>query len=272
MAMPLIVANTLLANKAYAVLHILGSIDIDPMRFSFGASRQSWPLITIINKALINIPPEDLHALTRGGNAGNSFTSTGPKQVMAGTVVTVGLAITVLLCLAAAWAYRRHLRVQQRMLKIMSAQRQSRNLAHRASRAKSVFLTTMSHEIRTPIGAIMGMLELVMKRPGDTQQNRQSVQVAWDAAQALLLLIGNILDVSRIESGRLVLRPERASLRKLIEEPAMLFEGMAAQKGWPSCWNVMPNCRRTCWSIAAVSGRFWLTSSETRLNSPNAGR
>lgn len=231
MAMPLIVANTLLANKEYAALRILGSIDIDPMRFSFGASRQSWPLITILNKALINIPPEDLHALTRGGNAGNSFTSTGPKQVALSTVLTVGLAIMVLLCLTVAWGYRRHRRAQQRMLKILSAQRHSRNRAHRASRAKSVFLTTMSHEIRTPIGAIMGMLELVMKRPGDTQQNRQSVQVAWDAAQALLQLIGNILDVSRIESGRLVLRPERASLRKLIEEPAMLFEGMAAQKG-----------------------------------------
>lgn len=231
MAMPLIVANALLATKEYAALRILGSIDIDPMRFSFGASRQSWPLITILNKALINIPPEDLHALTRGGSAGSSFDSTGPRQIALSTALTVGMATAFLLLVVAGYGYRRHLRYRQKMLGIVTAQRQSRRLAQRVSREKSAFLATMSHEIRTPIGAILGMLELVMKRPGDTQQNRQSVRVAWDAAQALLLLIGNILDVSRIESGRLVLRPERASLRKLIEEPAMLFDGMAAQKG-----------------------------------------
>ncbi|ENA0611544.1 transporter substrate-binding domain-containing protein [Enterobacter bugandensis] len=231
MAMPLIVANTLLASKEYAALRILGSIDIEPMRFSFGASRQSWPLITVLNKALMNIPPEDLHALTRGGNAGNSFASTGPKQIALSRVLIVAAIVTLIFLLAVGYCYRRHLRYRQRMLKIVNAQRRSRRSAQRASRAKSAFLTTMSHEIRTPIGAILGMLELVMKRPGDTQQNRQSVRVAWDAAQALLLLIGNILDVSRIESGRMVLRPERASLRRLIEEPAMLFDGMAAQKG-----------------------------------------
>ncbi|QGU87140.1 ATP-binding protein [Erwinia sorbitola] len=231
MAMPLIVANTLLENKEYASLRILGSIDIDSMRFSFGASRQSWPLIAILNKALINIPPEDLHALTRGGNAGNSFASNRSKQVALNGALMVAVVAALLLTLVAGCCYRRQQSHQRRMLAIVAAQRKARKRAASASRAKSAFLTTMSHEIRTPVSAILGMLELVMKRPGEVQQNRESVRIAWEAAQALLLLIGNILDVSRIESGRLVLRPERASLIKLIEEPAMLFEGMAAQKG-----------------------------------------
>ncbi|MEM6160467.1 transporter substrate-binding domain-containing protein [Erwinia sp. P6884] len=229
LAMPLIVANTLLEDKQYASLHILGSIDIDPMRFSFGTSRQAWPLITILNKALINIPPEDLHAITRGENARNSFSSSTPTTFPLSLVLGVTAAVLLLLA-AATYGYRRHQRQQQQMLALVETLKEARNRADSANRAKSAFLTTMSHEIRTPVSAIIGLLELVMKRPGDTPQNRQSVKVAWDAAQALLLLIGQILDVSRIESGRLVLRPERASLRKLIEESALLFEGMAAQK------------------------------------------
>jgi len=231
MAMPLIVANTLLENNAYSTLRILGSIDIDPMRYAFGASRQSWPLVTILNKALMNIPPEDLHAITRGGGSANRFASSGQKQVALSTVLIAAMAAGLLLILATGYGYRRQARYQRRVMAIVAAQRQSRNRALSASRAKSSFLTTMSHEIRTPVSAILGMLELVMQRPGDTPQNRQSVRVAWDAAQALLHLIGNILDVTRIESGRLILRPERASLRKLIEESAMLFDGMARQKG-----------------------------------------
>ncbi|MEW5560277.1 transporter substrate-binding domain-containing protein [Enterobacter asburiae] len=223
MTMPLIVANTLLDGKEYPSLHILASIDIDPMRYSFGASRQSWPLITILNKALINIPPEDLHALTRGGSAGNGFTAVSAPSTSGGLLLLLCSAVMLLL-VPIVWFCRR----QQRLMKML---REAKRHADEASQAKSAFLITMSHEIRTPVSAILGMLELVMKRPGDAQQNARSVQVAWDAAQSLLLLIGNILDVSRIEAGRLVLRPERVALRGLIEEAALLFEGMASRKG-----------------------------------------
>lgn len=223
MTMPLIVANALLDGKEYPSLHILASIDIDPMRYSFGASRQSWPLITILNKALINIPPEDLHALTRGGSAGNGFTAVSAPSTSGGLLLLLCSAVMLLL-VPIVWFCRR----QQRLMKML---REAKRHADEASQAKSAFLITMSHEIRTPVSAILGMLELVMKRPGDAQQNARSVQVAWDAAQSLLLLIGNILDVSRIEAGRLVLRPERVALRGLIEEAALLFEGMASRKG-----------------------------------------
>lgn len=223
MTMPLIVANALLASKEYASLRILGSMDIDPMRFSFGVSQQSWPLVTILNKALINIPPEDLHAITRGGNAVNSFDAVSANQAQKSLPIAIGGVIVLLLLVFWFWQRRQRNRVE--------ALRKACQQAVDASQAKSAFLTTMSHEIRTPVSAILGLLELVMKRPGDTPQNRQSVRVAWDAAQSLLLLIGNILDVSRIESGRLVLRPERAALRPLIEESVMLFEGLASQKG-----------------------------------------
>ncbi|MCW9446064.1 ATP-binding protein [Klebsiella oxytoca] len=227
---PLIIANVQLTRKEFASLKILASIDAEPLRFAFGAPRQAWPLITILNKALINIPPEDLHALTRGGNTGNVFASVSatalPKAWMMGSTV----AGTALLALMAWWIYCKNRMRRARILQLIRKLRAAKHRAERAHRGKSAFLATMSHEIRTPVSAITGMLELVMKRPANAPQNQQSIRVAWDAAQSLLLLIGNILDMERIESGRLILRPERTSIRNLIEGTVSLFEGLAAQK------------------------------------------
>ena len=319
MAMPLIVANARLAGNAYPGLRILASIDIEPMRYSFGASRRAWPLITILNKALINIPPEDLHALTRGGGAGSGFIAGEAKPGAVPLPLLAGALAALLLALAAV-ASRTYLRRRERRrleavpfplficgrdgavraanralcaaldarpeqvagapldrwfdgadpfdggtsrtrlrdgrtlrlwraplpggkgyiggwldlsreARVVQTLRQRRRRADEASRAKSAFLTTMSHEIRTPLSAIIGLLELVMTRPDDARQNPQFIRMASDASRALLQLIGNILDVSRIESGRLVLRPERVSLRALAEEIALLFEREAAKKG-----------------------------------------
>ncbi|HDC4684644.1 transporter substrate-binding domain-containing protein [Enterobacter cloacae subsp. cloacae] len=230
MVVPLIIANAQLTRKEFASLKILASIDAEPLRFAFGASRQAWPLITILNKALINIPPEDLHALTRGSNTGNAFASVSTSALSITWLVTFTAAGLALLALVAGWIYRRRRIQQARIRKLIQTLRAAKQRAERARRGKSAFLATMSHEIRTPVSAIIGMLELVMKRPDHAPQNPQSIRVAWDAAQSLLLLIGNILDVERIVSGRLVLRPERASLRNLIEGTVSQFEGLAAQK------------------------------------------
>lgn len=103
--------------------------------------------------------------------------------------------------------------------------------ADEASRAKSTFLATMSHEIRTPMNAIIGMLELVLKRGENGLWDRPSIKVAYDSAKTLLGLIGDILDIAKIESGKLELVPERANLRELVEAVARVFDGLARQKG-----------------------------------------
>ncbi|OPA93047.1 hybrid sensor histidine kinase/response regulator [Pseudomonas fluorescens] len=99
-----------------------------------------------------------------------------------------------------------------------------------ANRAKTTFLATMSHEIRTPMNAVIGMLELAMKKADQGVMDRLAIEVASGAARGLLDLIGDILDIARIESGRLSLAPERANLRELIESVARIFDGVARQK------------------------------------------
>ncbi|ENY9728649.1 transporter substrate-binding domain-containing protein [Pseudomonas aeruginosa] len=107
---------------------------------------------------------------------------------------------------------------------------EAKNLADEASRAKTTFLATMSHEIRTPMNAVIGILELALKRAETGRVDRSSIEIAYASAKSLLELIGDILDIARIESGRLSLSPKRANLRELVESVARVFEGLARQK------------------------------------------
>ncbi|CAI8791957.1 ATP-binding protein [Pseudomonas serboccidentalis] len=109
--------------------------------------------------------------------------------------------------------------------------RQAKEDAVDANHAKTTFLATMSHEIRTPMSAVIGMLELTLKRADQGQLDRPSIEVAYRSARGLLDLIGDILDIARIESGHLSLSPERANLRELMESVIRVFDGLARQKG-----------------------------------------
>ena len=87
-----------------------------------------------------------------------------------------------------------------------------------ASRAKSTFLANMSHELRTPLNAILGFTDLLEEQLAATLSDRQRTFVSHirDAGQHLLALINDVLDLSKVEAGRLELRPERVSLRALV--------------------------------------------------------
>jgi len=102
--------------------------------------------------------------------------------------------------------------------------------AEAANRAKTHFLATMSHEIRTPMNALLGMLELASRKAEEGVLDRLALDVASGAARGLLELVGDILDITRIESGHLVLSPQQVDLYREVESTVRLFEGQARQK------------------------------------------
>ncbi|PLR26362.1 hypothetical protein PZBJ_06145 [Pantoea endophytica] len=100
--------------------------------------------------------------------------------------------------------------------------------AERASHTKSRFLATMSHEIRTPLSAIIGLLELqVQEKRTDTEL----IRVAHESSQSLLALIGDILDIERIESEKVTLHPSWCRVSTIAHAVVQTFSGLAHQKG-----------------------------------------
>jgi signal transduction histidine kinase/ligand-binding sensor domain-containing protein len=106
----------------------------------------------------------------------------------------------------------------------------ARNAAEMANTAKSEFLANMSHEIRTPMNAILGFSELLRTQLAASKE-RQYLDAISSSGRTLLALINDILDLSKIEAGKMELQYEPLSVAKLIEEIQRLFSIKAAEKG-----------------------------------------
>jgi len=124
----------------------------------------------------------------------------------------------------------------------------ARYIAEQASQAKSAFLATMSHEIRTPMAAIIGLLELEREhRSRDGQPISEALDVAWHSAQDLIALIGDSLDLAKIESGSLQLAEQATELVPFFEGMLGLFSAQASRKGVALKLQVAPALRREFW-------------------------
>ena len=124
---------------------------------------------------------------------------------------------------------------QKEMMRELAQQRESLSIAleeaNQANKAKTAFLANMSHEIRTPMNAIIGLDRIALNDPGISETTRDNLEKIGLSAQHLLGIINDILDMSRIESGRMSVKNEEFSFTKALDQVNTMISGQCRDKG-----------------------------------------
>lgn len=117
------------------------------------------------------------------------------------------------------------------LLKEIEVRKKAEEAAEEASRAKSLFLANMSHEIRTPLNAILGFTQLLLRDPQMRPEQRRSVDTVYRSGEHLLLLLNSILEMSKIEAGRMSLQEENFDLHAMLDDLESMFLVLTKNKG-----------------------------------------
>ncbi len=174
-------------------------------------------------------------------------------------IVVISLLVAFLLCIG---LYYRNWRQQDKLRREQEAERKLYNqqlsealrAAQIASESKTTFLSNMSHDIRTPMNAVLGFTTLLSKDAENPEKVREYTQKIMASGQHLLSLINDVLDVSKIESGKVVLNLEEFDLNDVVSSVDAIIQPMAKARGQK-------------FHLEMTGGRHeYLVGDETRIN------
>ncbi|HFT1963449.1 TPA: transporter substrate-binding domain-containing protein [Enterobacter ludwigii] len=201
-----------------------------PAVISFAVPRSESDLRQILDKALDNIPQKEIQQIiSKWIRLPDIKIDTWELYNKPFYLVAALASLLIFSILLWAVYLSREVRFRKHSQLLL---KEERNRALRANEEKREFLSYMSHEIRTPVSAIMGFLELLQLSPAKfSTEDKASIDQAAQASRSLLKLIGEILDLEKIESGLLEIIPQWKYPGELIQEKTALFNALAIQKG-----------------------------------------
>jgi len=213
---------------------LLGVATNHVMRLSFATRRDNLMLYSILNHGVAQIPPEDLSAALTSNTLLEMNTSVldfikqnALKFLFVGSLISLVIVVLLIRTFKSEIKYKnanRNLEEIQDNLKVALAS------AQEANKAKTMFLNSMSHDIRTPMNGIIGMTAIASSHIDDTERVKDCLRKISGASDHLLSLINDVLDVSRIESGRTVLSSESFDIAELLTTLSTMVMPLANQK------------------------------------------
>lgn len=186
------------------------------------------PLLPLINRVLASMSDKEKRQIRNTWLAVNYNEGISWHKLVS-TLIPVGAGITLfILSLSIAYFRLRQEIIRRREVEADLAS--AKEEAELAARQKADFLATMSHEIRTPMNGIIGMAEQLRFTSLDPEQ-RQMVGIINQGAEGLLQLIGNVLDYSKLDAGKMRLAPTSFLLRELIDNTLTMTSSELQRKG-----------------------------------------
>jgi signal transduction histidine kinase/DNA-binding response OmpR family regulator len=181
---------------------------------AIGVRRDLAPLIPLIDRVLTHMPESQQQSIRNAWLSSHYVVGVTWREI-ANRIMPLA-ALLAFILVAIGFAYMRL--------------RWAKNDAEAATQAKSDFLATMSHEIRTPMNGVIGILDVLGQTPLSADQ-RQLMATIDDSAEALLRILDDLLDFSKIEGGHLVLESRPVDLRLLIDSVMSVMAAQAHGKG-----------------------------------------
>lgn len=219
-------ANFLALSRYSGAIKLAFAANNIPYPVAFGVRRDQPLLLAILDKNLMQIPADTLQSLRDEWivDRSNLIDAVNDNRMPPQTTWLLALlaAATVLLL---ALTLRRFM-LQRREKREREELEQARRRAEAENRMKSKFLATVSHELRTPMHAILGLLELELKR----QPAPEGLPVIYSSASSLLNLLNDLQDHARLETGSLTLAPKPVALRPWVARIDALYRPLIGER------------------------------------------
>ncbi|GAB6143906.1 transporter substrate-binding domain-containing protein [Desulfocicer niacini] len=189
------------------------------------AVREDWPeLVSIINKGLSSVTPEEENHIRNRWINIEYKPGIAPRVVWGYLLQISGLALVIFMVIL-VWNYKLKKEIQKRIEIDKKLSEANRNLK-KLDQLKSMFIASMSHELRTPLNSIIGFTGVIvqgMTGPLNDKQKDHLTRV-YNSARHLLSLITDVIDISKIEAGRIDVYPEDLLLSEIVDEAVINIE------------------------------------------------